>query len=544
MSNQPKKSVLIDLSENPVERGHRNKGLLFILIPIVLSGIVAVAFFLVSGAGKFNHGTTPKTLETDDAKLGEVMRSSELTQPVVSGFAEPVLPTPQSGSFKSMMIPAVEMNRDEQPAPGLDESEPRDHLDDIMDFYASHAELKRMPLHEEECSALVIQLQKAQGDDRATLENAYAVALIENLTDAVTREIGCNRRIVEGDALQTYAALEWNEVEKKLEALQALEAQGSNWESLLIRENALQSMMKFQTAAVATLSELAANYQNQGEIEMTKSMYRKILTLQPKSEPAIRFLHRHAFPAGTERQFTPVGLTMCFIPAGSYIMGTPEYEIGRDEDEWQHPVTQTRAFFLSKREITQNQWLQVMGRLPGQLPQSEFKPELPVHSVSWHEAMAFCRQLCEIDPEGNYRLPTEAEWEYACRAGSAEPYNNRSNRLELSAANIFDPGAVGNKDAVVAVGQYEANAWGLQDMHGNVWEWTLDWMQPYEELPALNPVADKLSEGADENLSTKVLRGGSYYDEAGFARSGNRWDYAPSVATEYIGFRVVREVRF
>jgi formylglycine-generating enzyme required for sulfatase activity len=219
-----------------------------------------------------------------------------------------------------------------------------------------------------------------------------------------------------------------------------------------------------------------------------------------------------------------VTMEMVPVPPGSYLMGSPEAEAGRDNDETpRHQVTISRPFYIGKYEVTQAQWVCVMGSNP-----SWFKGEdLPVENVSWNDCLEFCRKLTEREraagrlPAGVvYRLPTEAEWEYACRAGTTTRYYTGDSESDLARAGWFD----GNSgDRTHPVGQKVANAFGLYDMHGNVWEWCQDWYGSYITDDATDP-------GGPQRGSLRVLRGGSWSNNA---------SYCPAFADSSLGFRLV-----
>ena len=216
-----------------------------------------------------------------------------------------------------------------------------------------------------------------------------------------------------------------------------------------------------------------------------------------------------------------VSFDMVLIPAGKFMMGSPASEVSRYPNETQHEVTLTKPFYMGKYEITQEQWEAVMGNSP-----SEFKgPKLPVTNVSWYDCQEFIKKL-NAKTNGGYRLPTEAEWEYACRAGTTTAHSF-GNSLTKSDANV---GGV----RLTAVGSYKPNAFGLYDMHGNVWEWCEDWSAGYTEGVVTNPKGP----GAG---TYRVLRGGSFLDSESRSRSSNRFDpLAPTRKFSTGGFRLAR----
>ena len=216
---------------------------------------------------------------------------------------------------------------------------------------------------------------------------------------------------------------------------------------------------------------------------------------------------------------------MVRIPPGSFVMGSPRG--GGDDQRPVTRVTLTTAFSLGKTQVTQRSWAAVMGSNP-----SGFKGEsLPVENVSWDDAMEFCRKLTTLErsagslPKGYvYTLPTEAQWEYACRAGTTGDYAGDLQAMAWFAENA------GRTTHAVATKQ--ANAWGLHDMHGNVWEWCADWY------------ADKLPGGSVSDFkgaasgSDRVGRGGSWWLDAANCRSALRLGYSPGNRNGYLGFRL------
>lgn len=276
------------------------------------------------------------------------------------------------------------------------------------------------------------------------------------------------------------------------------------------------------------------------EIDQATFFYDALANLDPAHPDAMAFLYNYKLQPG-EKFVSATGFTLCYIPPGEFTMGSPADEALRDSDEAQHRVRLTKGFYMSATEVSQTEWQRVMGRSLNMLdPEPGFIGEsLPVHSITFQQAIEFCEKLSELEGV-TYRLPTEAEWEYACRAGSQTPFNNSLTRLTSREANIFDP-AGEIVDAPLDVGTTgDPNTWGLFDMHGNVWEWCSDWSSPYTSGLAIDPVGPGMNDRRD--LAMKIVRGGSFYDEADKARSANRWEYSPSVFTNYIGFRIVREI--
>ena len=214
-----------------------------------------------------------------------------------------------------------------------------------------------------------------------------------------------------------------------------------------------------------------------------------------------------------------LGMKLVYIPPGKFLMGSPSEEKGRFDDEEQHEVEITRGFYLGKYEVTQEAYEKVVGKNP-----SAFRgPKLPVETVSWNEAKEFCRVLSMKEGRGGkdgkgadgYRLPTEAEWELACRAGTKTPYHF-GKTISMAQANFYNPKKMGT----VEIGKYAPNAWGLHDMHGNVWEWCEDgYGRDYAKNTAKQDPKGSLSGASGYR---RVIRGGSWGVDPTFCRSAVR----------------------
>ncbi len=242
------------------------------------------------------------------------------------------------------------------------------------------------------------------------------------------------------------------------------------------------------------------------------------------------------------------GVRFCWCPPGRFLMGSPADEVGRRADEAQVEVTLSKGFWTGKFEVTQGQWKREMGAIPGELNAGE-GDDFPVYWVNFIEAEEFCRRLTERArasgelPAGwEFRLPTEAQWEYACRAGTTTAFAFGES-LTRHQANLGKPyhgrpgGAPGA--AAVRVGTYPANAWGLHDMHGNEFEWCRDWYHP--RLPGGIDPDLRETQGTPNRDGTysRVRRGGAWMDEALFCRSAFRLRYEPPRRSDHIGFRIV-----
>ncbi len=238
-----------------------------------------------------------------------------------------------------------------------------------------------------------------------------------------------------------------------------------------------------------------------------------------------------------EEMTDSIGMRFVLIPAGEFMMGSPDGDEDADDDERpQHRVRITKPFYLSVHEVTQEQYEQAMGKRPWSGQQYvKSGADYPATYVSWEDAVAFCEKLSAI--EGcTYRLPTEAEWEDACRAGSTTSFFFGDDYSALGNHAWYDENAWSTGEPYAhGVGEKKANGWGLYDMHGNVWEWCLDWYGEgyYKE----SPVDDPTGAGSGE---FRVLRGGSWFDYPRFGRSAVRIGVSPDVRDYNYGFRVSR----
>ncbi len=228
-----------------------------------------------------------------------------------------------------------------------------------------------------------------------------------------------------------------------------------------------------------------------------------------------------------------VNLELIGIPAGEFDMGSPVLETGRSEDESLHRVRIAQAFYIGKFEVTQAQWLLVMGSNPEQKTRDM---RCPVTNVSWEDCQKFLVRLNDLAgeklPQGHrFRLPTEAEWEYACRAGTTTKFSFGDEEDKLGMYAWYGD----SNGSIHAVGTKRANPWGLYDMHGNVWEWCQDWYGNYE-FPAKGATEDP---SGPSSGSGRVLRGGGWNDSAVFCRSASRDGSDPSNRNDNVGLRVV-----
>ena len=228
-----------------------------------------------------------------------------------------------------------------------------------------------------------------------------------------------------------------------------------------------------------------------------------------------------------------IGMQFKLIPAGKFIMGSPESEKGRRPDETQHEVTITRDYHLGSTEVTQSQWQQVMKTTPWTEAGAQSAKNNPASNISWDDAAEFCRKLS--DQEGReYRLPTEAEWEYACRAGSKTAYSFGDDEAALG--DYAWGGEDGNKQ-LHSVGQKKPNAWGLYDMHGSVFEWCQEKYIAYPKEAVIDPYRDGIGPAPAEG-SPGVLRGGAWCHAKDNCRSAFRFKFNLTLRPFTGGFRV------
>jgi formylglycine-generating enzyme required for sulfatase activity len=247
--------------------------------------------------------------------------------------------------------------------------------------------------------------------------------------------------------------------------------------------------------------------------------------------------------AGEERDDNALKMKFVWCPPGEFMMGSTENEQGRRDDENQVQVRLTQGFWLGKYEVTQGEWERLMGTAPWKGEDSvEPGPRYPANYVSWYDATDFVekltiqeRQAGRLPVGWRYTLPTEAQWEYACRAGTQTPYGFGTDEAQLSDYDwwgaILGGGNAAGEPYAHEVGSKKPNAWGLHDLHGNVFEWCRDWYHR------------ELSGGVDPEPATeapvRVMRGGSWLSHARFSRSADREWLGMDTRCNDCGFRVV-----
>jgi len=230
-----------------------------------------------------------------------------------------------------------------------------------------------------------------------------------------------------------------------------------------------------------------------------------------------------------------INMKFVYIPPGEFMMGSPPDEPGRSDDEILHKVTLTKGFYMQTTQVTQKQWMAIMGSNPSHFKHDE---NCPVEQVSYDNIQDFIKKLNLKEGADKYRLPTEAEWEYACRAGTTTPFYF-GKCLSANQANydgnypLEDCPKGQYREKTVPVGSFAPNAWGLYDMHGNVWEWCQDWYGNYTADAVPDPTGP--SSG-----SSRVLRGGGWNSVARYCRTAYRYYISPGSGLSYYGFRLVR----
>jgi formylglycine-generating enzyme required for sulfatase activity len=237
---------------------------------------------------------------------------------------------------------------------------------------------------------------------------------------------------------------------------------------------------------------------------------------------------------GAEVLENSIGMKLKLLPAGTFTMG----QRGGGTNETPHQVTLTKPFYIGVCEVTNAQWKRVMASVEspfwakGSVPGSWQDDDRPVEKVMWDAAVMFCEKLSALPEERKagrvYRLPTEAEWEYACRAGTNTRYSFGDDESKLGEYGWYE-GNAGSQTH--PVGQKKANAWGLHDMHGNVWEWCSDLYGVYPDGAATDPQGSSKGE-------ERVMRGGCWGNNARYCRSAYRYGYAWQFRHDYLGFRI------
>ena len=254
-----------------------------------------------------------------------------------------------------------------------------------------------------------------------------------------------------------------------------------------------------------------------------------------------------SFPGSTygfEKTYTnTLEMSFVLIPSGTFTMGSQTNEPHRRSSEVRHRVTISKPFYMQTTEVTVKQWHSIMGRRMMMFRQGA--DNMPVTRVSWFDCMKFIKRLNKLG-QGKYRLPTEAEWEYAARAGTSTAYSwgdtincekamYGNNSLKDDVCQFYYRSIGLQIDQPAPVKTYNPNPWGLYDMHGNVWEWCMDWYGDYGEKPVIDPKGP-------ESGNMRIRRGGSWFKYGYSCRSANRSFGHPATRYNTTGFRLVREI--
>jgi uncharacterized protein (TIGR02996 family) len=262
-------------------------------------------------------------------------------------------------------------------------------------------------------------------------------------------------------------------------------------------------------------------------------------TLDLLDRPGCETRLRSLLAAGVKpigpRWTNSLGMSFVWVAPGSFVQGSPPNEPGRQEDETPHRVTLTRGFYAAVHPVTQAQWQAVMGHNPSWFAGAD----RPVECVSWQECQDFCLALSALEGLGSpspYRLLTEAEWEYACRAGTTSPYffgEALTPRLARYHGRYSHPGGPRDKPGqqTSPVGAFPGNSWGVADMHGNVFEWCADWYAPYPAHDVEDPLVKVPA-------PVRILRGGSWHSPARRCRCACRAWGAPDYRGSDVGCRI------
>lgn len=248
---------------------------------------------------------------------------------------------------------------------------------------------------------------------------------------------------------------------------------------------------------------------------------------------------------------TNVPMEFVALPAGQFVMGTPAGEANRENDEIQRTITISHAFEMQATETTQAEWFLAMGYNPSHFKYQPYCPEsfltingagicpnLPVETVSWLDVQAFAQQLNHVQANFTYRLPTEAEWEYAARSGKSTAYSFGESVSDLNNYAWYTSNSLGQSQPVASK---RPNGFSLYDMHGNVWEWVHDIYKDYQAGEQTDPVAHLASTNSATALH--VMRGGCWGGIPRVLRSGNRSHIAPHMRWSFLGFRLQRSAR-
>ena len=337
-------------------------------------------------------------------------------------------------------------------------------------------------------------------------------------------------------ALGVWAALGWLGAQATAQQITRLDFPGANG----LPQLTIQSEFGVTNQIQYTNRLSGSNWPVLATLVVTQSPY---TYLDVRAPAASQGFYRVVNPSPTPPINPAAPTNMVWIPGGTFVMGSPTNEVERWEDEVQHTVT-VSGFYMSRYEVTQGEYLAVVGSKPSVFPNN---PRLPVEQVSWNDATNYCHLLnareARVGSGWAYRLPTEAEWEYACRAGTTTPFHYGQNLLS-GMANFFafydyigGMGMSNNPSGICLwrtspVGSYQPNGFGLYDMHGNVAEWCLDWYGMYPAGSVANPRGPASGSG-------RAIRGFGWDSYPVYCRSAVRGGIPPDTRCYTCGFRVV-----
>lgn len=273
---------------------------------------------------------------------------------------------------------------------------------------------------------------------------------------------------------------------------------------------------------------------NQLQADLTSAFCDEFLSVlsQRWSNPAEN-LYRYVY---LDQMGSGINIAMKYVWPGTFTMGSPRSESSRNSDETQHQVTLTRGFWMGRYEVRQREYEFITGQNPST---NSNEPYFPVNNMSWNSAIGFCNALTHQQASKGrlkstqhvFSLPTEAQWEYTCRAGTNTAYSFGSNSSSLYRYGNYS-GSTDGYSGIAGTGEFRSNAWGFYDMHGNVSEWCRDWYDRYPTDALVDP-------GGPGSGKYRVFRGGDYSRNAGDCRSAQRYRYYPSSSSSKYGFRVM-----
>ena len=331
---------------------------------------------------------------------------------------------------------------------------------------------------------------------------------------------------------QRQAAAEAERQRQAAEAERARQAEAERQRQAEEAERQRQAAAEAERQRQAAEAERARQAERQRQAEEAERQRQAAAEAERQRQAAEAERQRRAQEMARQREanelVNTIGMEFVRIEAGTFQMGAPARRAGRSGNSSLHTVHISQPFYLGKYEVTQGQWRAVLGDNPSHF--TDCGDTCPVENVSWEDAQAFIRELNLREGGQAYRLPTEAEWEYATRAGTRTAYSfgNRQSRLELygwyrnNAGNTPHP-----------VGSKRPNEWGLYDLHGNVWEWVADWYGDYPSGRVTDPQGPLSG-------THRVIRGGGWRYEARDCRSASRGIGMPAFRSGYVGFRLAR----